>query len=72
MKKFFLIIAVCALVAGQMGRVQAQTTDSIVPVPMGDFETWNDYPGDTTILMGFLRGPLYGSDTLPEGWHVPT
>lgn len=72
MKKFFSIIAVCALVAGQMGRVQAQTTDSIVPVPMGDFEIWNDYPGDTTILMGFLPVPLYGSYTLPEGWHVPT
>lgn len=72
MKKFFIVIVVCALVSGQLDRLHAQTTDSIMPVPMGNFEQWNDFPGDTTMLMGFLPVPLYGSYTLPEGWYVPT
>ena len=72
MKKIFVAVVVCALAFGYSCRVHAQTTDSILPVPMGNFEQWNDFPGDTTMLMGFLPVPLYGSYTLPEGWYVPT
>ena len=72
MNKFLVAAVVCMLAFGHSCRVQAQTTDSIMPVPMGNFEHWNDFPGDTTMLMGFLPVPLYGSYTLPEGWHVPT
>lgn len=72
MKKFLVAVAVCVLACGQMDRLHAQTTDSIMPVPMGNFEQWNEFMGDTTLLMGFLPVPLYGSYVLPEGWHVPT
>jgi len=72
MKRFLAVAVVAVLACGFPFRVQAQTTDSIVPVPMGNFEQWTDYPGDTTVLMGFLPVPLYGAYTLPDGWHVPT
>ena len=72
MKRFLTVAVVAVLACGFPFRVQAQTTDSIVPVPMGNFEQWTDYPGDTTVLMGFLPVPLYGAYTLPDGWHVPT
>ena len=72
MKKFSAIVVLAVLFCGQMCRVQAQTTDSIMPVPMGNFESWTEYPGDTTILMGVIPVPLYGAYTLPDGWHVPT
>ena len=70
MKKSFLlaIAALFAMSAG--GRVCAQSTDSIMPVPFGNFEQWIDYPGDTTEVLS-LPIPLYDAYTLPEGWHAP-
>ena len=69
MKKKSLVV--CLMLAGVLvvPSAKAQIADTMT-VPMGCFEQWNTYPGDTMSLMG-LPIPINGGYTLPEGWSIP-
>ena len=69
MKKFFVVLFAAVLMCGAGCEVNAQTTDSVMPVPYGNFELWQTYPGDTAVV--FIPIPLYDSYILPDGWHAP-
>lgn len=64
---FFVFALLLGLVA--MPSSRAQYVDTI-DVPMGCFEVWNQYPGDSLMLMGYPI-PVNNSYQLPEGWGVP-
>lgn len=69
MKKFSIILVMMTGLLTGINRIQAQTPDTI-PVPMGCFEQWFQYPADSASL-GFFSLPINYDYELPEGWSVP-